>query len=81
MDDIMKELRKQTKEDAKEFIRIEACSARECTGLIASKAIDEEQAEAYDEIYSYNPENYYNVEKNKESSSYNPGWFSFTTSM
>ena len=63
--DIKRELQKQTQEDKKNFIRIEACSAGDCTGLIASKPLNEEQAEAYDEIYSYNPENYYNAEKIK----------------
>ena len=64
--DIKKELQKQTEEDAKNLIRIETCSARDCTGLIASKAIDEDQADAYDEIYRYNPAHYYDAEKIKK---------------
>ena len=64
--DIKEELRKQTQEDKKDLIRMESCSARDCTGLIASKAIDEYQADCYDEIYSYNPENYYIAEKMKK---------------
>ena len=64
--DIKAELRKQTEEDRKHYIRLETCSARDCTGLIASKAIDEEQADAYDEIYSYNPAHYYDADKIKK---------------
>ena len=63
---INKELKKQMQEDLDSFMRIETCSARDCTSLIASKAIDEDQAEAYDEIYNYNPANYYDADKIKQ---------------
>lgn len=64
--DIKEELRRQTEEDKKGLVRMESCSARDCTGLIASKAIDEYQAECYDEIYSYNPAHYYDARKMKK---------------
>ena len=64
--DIKKVLEKQTKEDKEHLIRIETCSARDCTGLIASKPQNKHQVDAYDEIYSYNPEHYYDEEKMKK---------------
>lgn len=64
--DIKKELQKQTQEDKKHIIRIETCSAKDCTGLIASKPQNKHQANSYDEIYSYNPENYYIADKIKK---------------
>ena len=64
--DIRKELQKQTEEDKKHLVSIETCSARDCTGLIASKPLNKYQVDAYDEIYSYNPENYYIADKMKK---------------
>ena len=64
--DIKKELKEQTKRDAKNLVRIETCSARDCTGLIASKPQNDDEAEFYDEIYSYRPADYYNADRIKK---------------
>lgn len=62
MDD-KKEPKDKTEDNEEKYIRIETCSATDCTGLIASAPVDEQEAEIYDEIYGYNPQYYYDEEK------------------